>query len=363
MENKNSGVNKRGKIKTNANFGAICVIFFLLAIFFAVMDIAFIPPTNFGFETVKTIKIKEGFDLNESASILKKEKIIKSEFIFKLIVNLLNGDKKIKAGTYSFDKPYPALNIAKKLIRGDYGIAFVKVLIKEGQTIKEIGIIFEQAGLFKSEEFLAYAKCCDESFKQILKEYLPVFLNNQKDKPASNLEGFLFPDTYFFPKNIEPKESIEIMLKNFTNKINEETIAEAKKSGKNFYDVLTIASILEKEAQTTEDKKMVADIIQKRLSAKMPLQLDASLEYVLHKNTFELTKKDLTLDSPYNTYKYKGLPETPISNPGIKSIRAALNPTANDYWYYLSDKAGFIHYSKNYEEHKNKKAEYLLSSR
>lgn len=366
MENKNSGVTLRKKVKNKANFRAICAAFFLISLLLAVIDFVFIPPASYKFGAGKIIKIKEGFNLNESADTLKKEEIIKSEFIFKIIVNLLNGDKKIKAGTYSFDKPYSAFDVAQKIIIGDFGIPFVKILIKEGQTIEKIGEIFEREGLFKKEDFFAYTGCCAGKILPNLKNYLIyssyLFSAAESGQPRI-LEGFFFPDTYFLPKNIEPQEAVEIVLKNFTNKMNGEIMDEIKKSGKNFYDVLIIASILEKEAQTIEDKKIIADIIQKRITAKMPLQVDASLEYVLHKNTFELTKKDLLFDSPYNTYKYKELPKTPISNPGIDSISAALNPTPNDYWYYLSDKSSFIHYSKNYTEHKNKQEEYLFSSR
>ena len=120
-----------------------------------------------------------------------------------------------------------------------------------------------------------------------------------------------------------------------------------------------MASILEKEAYLTEDKKIIADILWRRLKEEMPLQVDAALQYITDRNTFELTKDDLKIDSPYNTYRYKGLPPTPISNPGLDSIKAAIFVEPNSYWYYLSDKNGKLYYSETFKEHKLKKAEYL----
>lgn len=120
-----------------------------------------------------------------------------------------------------------------------------------------------------------------------------------------------------------------------------------------------MASLLEEEARTTETRKMVSGILWKRLSAGMPLQVDAVFPYIIGKNTFEITLKDLEFDSPYNTYKYKGLPPGPISNPGKDSILAAIYPTKSDYWFYLSDKNGLMHYAITFDEHKINKAKYL----
>ena len=171
------------------------------------------------------------------------------------------------------------------------------------------------------------------------------------------LEGFLFPDTYFFPKNISAEEAVKIILQNFNKKT--DSVFRKTAADKEVYDILIMASILEKEARTAEDKKIIADILWRRLKEGRPLQVDASLQYITGRNTFELTKKDLKMDSPYNTYRYKNLPPAPISNPGIDSIEAAFEPEANPFWYYLSDKDGIIHYSKTFEEHKSKKEKYL----
>lgn len=331
---------------------------FLFGVFW-IFDLAFFPVAKEKFPSHQIIKISDGLSLTETAKLLKDEGAIKSAFIFNLIVKISGDEKNIKAGGYLFDKPYSAFKIAEKIISGDYGIEYGKVLIKEGATLEEIGATFEKEGFFKKEELYELAGCC--SGKILSTPGVGFF-----QLPISNiqppfLEGFFFPDTYFFPKDISAKEATELILKNFDKKIAKfQKIFETEfREKRNFYDILIMASILEKEARLFEDRKIIADILWRRLAEKIPLQVDATLQYITGRNTFELTKKDLKIDFPYNTYRYAGLPPTPISNPGLDSIEAALYPAANSYWYYLSDKDGKIYYSESYREHKNKKLKYL----
>ncbi len=176
-----------------------------------------------------------------------------------------------------------------------------------------------------------------------------------KDK---EFEGYLFPDTYFFLINDTPEKVVAKMNENLKNKTAdlEDAIAKSKRS---FHQILTMASLIEKEAANPEDRRIISGVLWKRFDQKMPLQVDAAFVYALGKNTYELTTADLKIDSPYNTYIHRGLPPTPIDNPGLDAIQAAIFPEKTPYWYYLSDKSGNIYYSKTFAEHVQKKNQYL----
>ena len=168
----------------------------------------------------------------------------------------------------------------------------------------------------------------------------------------------MFPDTYFF----RPGESTEAILSvfdnTFHNKINK-IQKEITASGHTLAELLTMASILEKEASKTKDRREIAGVLWQRIKTGMPLQVDAVFPYILGKNTFQLNLDDLKTDSPYNTYKYKGLPPGPINNPGIDSILAAATPIKSKYVYFLSDKSGNFHYAVTYAQHLANKKKYL----
>ena len=199
----------------------------------------------------------------------------------------------------------------------------VLITIPEGYTVRQMGELFEKVGLFLKEEFLVLA---------------------QKE------EGYLFPDTYRFFRKTTPEKVIEKMKKNFEEKIKDLSVNR---------DTIIMASIIEKEIHDTEDRKVVSGILWRRIKEEIGLQVDASLNYVLGKTSAELTADDLKIDSPYNTYKYRGLPVGPIANPGLDAILAAINPTESPYLFYLSDKDGVTHFARNFEEHKANKLRYL----
>lgn len=212
----------------------------------------------------------------------------------------------------------------------------VKITIPEGYSVKDI-----------AEKFVGFKNFNKDNFLKI----------------AGGKEGYLFPDTYFFTSLETEEEIIKKMESNFKEKavpiltqgVNNRGSSISSEIG----SVIIMASILEKEALTLEDKKIVSGILWKRLETGMLLQVDAVFVYIMGKKSSDLTLDDLKIDSPYNTYLYKGLPLAPICNPGIESIEAALNPTASSYWYYLSDKNLNIHFAKNFNEHKLNKAKYL----
>ena len=208
----------------------------------------------------------------------------------------------------------------------------VTATIPEGLSVRQIGEILENAELFTKEEFI---------------------------KIAQKEEGYLFPDTYRFYKDAEPEDIIARMKENFNKKITPDILEEIRKFKKELSEIIIMASILEEEVSAAEDRKIVAGILWKRLDRGIGLNVDAALTYILGRASHELTVSDLKYDSPYNTYRYRGLPPAPISNPGLEAIFAATRPAASPYFYYLTDKEGTMHYAKTLEEHALNKRKYL----
>ena len=293
----------------------------------------------------KMFKIEEKQNVLEIAENLEKEGLIKNKIFFQVYVFLRGKIKGLQAGTYSFSPSMSVSEIAQKIFRGE--TIQIRVTIPEGFTIKEIEerinevlgvryqILEEKAGKYKKDyEFL-------------------------KDVPDDfNLEGFLFPDTYFFEPGMKEEEIVEVFLKNFDKKTSQ-LREEIKKQGKTIFDIVKMASLLEKEVKTLEDKKLVAGILEKRKEAGMLLRVDATITFITKKKTTKVTFEETQIDSPYNTYKYKGLPIGPICNPGLDSILAASYPKKSEYWYYLSTPEGETIFSRTLKEHNLAKAKYL----
>lgn len=266
---------------------------------------------------------------------------------------------RLQAGTYELGPSMNISQIVRKFVSGD--TLKVKITIPEGQTLNQI-----------QQELILYFQHSDiSSFK--IKNFKGEF-DFLKDSPANaSLEGFLFPDTYFFNPEDADREIIEKFLGNFEDKL-----APYRKnlySGtKKIFEIITMASLLEKEVKTFEDKKVVSGILWKRLDNKMPLQVDATINYIIQaiakdedeqsssttgKQNGRVSVADTKIDSPYNTYKYRGLPPGPIANPGLESILAALAPAKSDFWYYLSTPEGQTIFSKTLAEHNLAVAKYL----
>lgn len=284
------------------------------------------------FPVNKIIEIKKGQTAQEVAGDFYQKSIIKTPILFRVVLKLLSPKSFIVAGDYRFNSRQNVFEIAYKLHRGDFGVKPLRLTIPEGVNNKEIAKMF----LGK----------------------LPNFNERRFLEQAQDLEGYLFPDTYVFNIGATEREVIEKMTENFDDKT-AEIKAETKKAGKSFEDILIMASIIEEEANTPESRRLVSGILWNRIEREMRLQVDATFYYTLGKFSLDLTKTDLASDSPYNTYRNKGLPPTPISNPGLDSLKAALNPTRSSYLYYLNDKNGDMHYAKTFEGHKENRINYL----
>ncbi|MCS7234086.1 MAG: endolytic transglycosylase MltG [Synergistetes bacterium] len=226
-----------------------------------------------------------------------------------------------------------------------------KVTIPEGLTAKEIAkVFFEREIITSEEEFLNLVFNGKDLFKGFK------FL---KDIPSSSVEGYLFPDTYHFPKRTPSKDVISAMLKRFERVISPKMLEELSKLGLSFHEVIILASIVEKEGQRDEEYPIIAAVFYNRLKRGMKLESCATVEYLLKERKARLSLEDLKINSPYNTYIYKGLPPGPICNPGLKSITAVFFPARVDYLYFVSKGDGGHHFSRTYEEHVEAKNRYL----
>lgn len=318
----------------------ICTTFYLLYMIYTPVDI----------HDDKKIKfiIKKGQTATEISNNLYKQNIINSNFIFKWYIKIFDYDKKFNAGEFILSKNMDYPSIIDKLSKAE--ITEIKITFPEGLNIKQIAQLGDKKGYFTYDEFM---QCINEC----VFEY--DFLENGKVK-----EGYLFPDTYILNViNLEPKIIIEKMLNNFLNKISKLNI----KSGaivfgkkRSLEEIVIMASMIEEESTNNdEERRMIAGILWKRLDEKMVLGVDATNRYILNKITGDLTYDDFQIKSKYNTRKYLGLPPTAISNPGYASLYAAINPIKSEYYYYLHDDKGNIHYSKTLEEHDIKRKKYI----
>ncbi|MBU1036668.1 endolytic transglycosylase MltG [Patescibacteria group bacterium] len=298
---------------------------------------------------VKQFEIKSGSGVNQISQQLYDQGLIRSKFYFELHVWLNKLQRNFIRGTFSLS---PSMNI-KDIVATltDAVVAEKKITIIEGWNLDEIADYLEKEGLIKPEEFLSQVK---RESSYWTKQY--AFL---KDKPAnSSLEGYLFPDTYRVFKNSSASDIVEKMLDNFNQKLNQEWRTEIINQGKSIYEVLTLASIIEKEV-ASEDMSKIADVFLKRLKENIPLQSDATINYITKKGKVQPSLADLKIDHLYNTYMYKGLPPGPIANPGLNAIEAVIYPTTNSYYYFLTTKEGEVIYSKTFAEHSENKKKYL----
>ena len=337
-------MNKKYFIKTS-----LFIIACLLVLFFYIS--INLPLTC---EEECNFSIAKGENVRSIASRLKNEEYISSSILFQFYVKTKGLEKNIKAGDYQFISPLTITNITKIITNGKLTNNH-SFLITEGETMLEIEENLKEKGLIDESASLKEWKIQDF----LEKKHFDIFSQIPSN---TSLEGFLFPDSYHLPQGLEEKEVLSIFIDNFVSKTENDLFFEIKEQKRNFYEILIMASLLEKEVSGEADKKMVADILWRRLDTNFPLQVDATICYAEYESfkKCSLTRELFKLDSPYNTYLYKGLPSTPINNPGIESMQAALNPLANDYWYYMTDrKTGRTIFSETFEEHLESRGKYL----
>jgi UPF0755 protein len=298
------------------------------------------------------VTIPTGSSASDVAILLSDAGVIRSSLAFQVRVRVAGLASSIRAGTFVLYRSLDLSTIISTVTQE--GTGEVAVTIPEGFTVADIDALIAKLELADSGAILDCATRCDfETF-----EFLPS--TAPRAGKGGRLEGYLFPDTYFVaPAEFVPKFFIERLLGTFRKRVITDLSADIASANRSLADIVTMASLVEEETRTDEERPIVAGILWKRLDAGMGLGVDATVRYVLGKRSGALTSQDLAVDSLYNLRKYAGLPPGPIANPGLSSIRAALRPQSSTHWYYLHDGQGQIHYADTNDAHNANKAKYL----
>ena len=296
--------------------------------------------------TSATITVNDENDFGSVADQLKGNDIIKHKGLFKLFASLPGGKDKIAQGTYEVNSDMDYRALLNSMSSNSASRKDISVTITEGQTLKQIFELLEKEGVSTVEKLEDMAANHDYAFS---------FLQDIPLGDPTRLEGYLFPDTYKFYMGEDPKYVINKMLVNFDSKVDDAVRQKISETGYSIRDILTIASMIEKETDGT-DRTTIASVIYNRLnnpgaSTAGYLQIDATIQYVLPEGKIVQESDYQGVDSPYNTYKNKGLPPGPIANPGMESITAALNPQSTNYYYYALGDDHLHHFFSSYAEH------------
>ena len=286
------------------------------------------------------VKIRDGLSTAEIAERLAEKGVIDSSLRFRLFARLYGYDDKFRPGAYTFTAGMSDDEVFEKLLTGEKKV--VRFTVPEGFGVKEIAERLYNLDLVDKEDFLKAAA-----------DFTPYEYMRKRQNVFYAAEGFLFPDTYNVESDIELEEILDLMAKTFDDKLTPTMRKQAEKMGLSIYDLITLASLVEREVRYPEDRPIVAQVLLKRLKLNMPLQTDATLQYLMDVPKEEVSIADTQIDSPYNTYQHVGLPPGPIANPGMASIEAVLHPSDTDYLYFVADKLGHNHYAYTYEEHLN----------
>lgn len=295
--------------------------------------ILFVPPSS---EAVwKEVVISKGASFKEIKLLLRKEGIIKNGYTFDILGRAFGITRKIRVGYYSMSPAMPMIEVLKALKNGD--IIEYTISIPEGFTIEDIADILEKTGLAAKSDFFSITH--DRSYIESI------------GIEANSLEGYLFPDTYLFPKGITAQEIAERMVGRFRGVITPELESRAKGLGFTIKEIITLASIIEREAKVDSERSLISAVYHNRLRKGMLLQADPTAIYGRKRLNEKITRKDLKSNSPYNTYRIRGLPPGPIANPGKKAIIAALYPANVDYLFFVSKNDGTHYFSSTGAEH------------
>ena len=289
-----------------------------------------IPLDSQGAEQVFTIVKGEGSE--EISANLEKVGLIRNRFWFNTYIYLKGLSTHLQAGEYDLSPSLNVEQIAYKLAGGSANVQEVTITIPEGFDLRKIDARLAKHGLIETDELLADSR---------------------------KLEGYLFPDTYRFNKDATLDQVIEKMTDNFDLKVNQDLKDEIQRQGKTLDQIIILASLIEKEVATEQDRKIASGIFWNRLAINYPLQSCATIAYILNIDKWIYSIEDTKIASPYNTYQNVGLPPGPIANPGLLAIRAAIYPQDTDYLFFLSKPDGETVFSKTLEEHNENKERYL----
>lgn len=328
MADKGVSVPVRVAILVVPPFLAILVTFLILR------NMLFLP-VDANQEEIVRLEIAQGKGFSQIAADLKERDLIRSVFGLKVLARLKNSGGTIKAGEYELSASMTPRDILKKLVSGD--VVKRKVLVKEGATIWDIANSLDQAGVITKDEFLSAST--DKTFL------------DKAGIQGPSFEGYLFPETYFFSRPISPHDVIWTMFEEGEKHWTEEFSNQLDKLMLTRHDLLTLASIIEKESGNFEEMPLVSSVFHNRLRDGMKLQSDPTVIYGITNFNGNITKADLENPHPYNTYTRPGLPPGPIANPSENAVRAALFPRTTNYYYFVADGKGRHIFSSNLKDH------------
>ena len=273
--------------------------------------------------------------LGQVAARLQEHQLIEHDLWFRVIGKLTGADRKIQPGEYEFHAGLTPSEILSRLEEGK--VYYHSVTIPEGYTVRQIATVLSEKGLVDQEKFIQLT-------------HDPIYIKSL-GLAVPRLEGYLFPDTYFFPRSTPEEEIIEAFVHRLWKAFPPELLKRAKEVKMSVQEVLTLASVVEKETGLSKERSIVAGVFHNRLNQNIPLQSDPTVIYAIEDFDGNIRKRDLSIDSPYNTYRVRGLPPGPIANPGEAAIRAVLYPTPSDYVYFVSRNDGSHQFSVTLAEH------------
>jgi len=313
---------------------------FLFGMFFATLSlgvvlagsILFLDTSPSSFPTHTPLIIEPGLSLRDMAYLLEEGGYIRSPLLFQGMVQLKKAELSIRSGAYVFDMPYSTISLTTRIIDGSSLQPATRITIPEGATLAEFASLTEAA--------------------------LPHIDGEELIRKVDGEEGVLFPDTYLIPPYFTIDDIVALMRNTFTERL--APLQDAiNTSGMTEREIIILASLIEREANDKESMRNVSSVLHNRLRIEMPLQVDAPFFYLEQKTSEDITLDDLQRDIPLNTYRYRGLPPTPIASPGIMAIEAALFPADTEYYYYLTGNDGVFRYARTFDEHRVNKARYL----
>jgi len=302
-----------------------------------------------------TVDVNEGDNANVIAARLARAGVIQSVELFTELTALEGLQNGLAAGQYQLARAMPASEVIARLHAGDTGA--IRVTIPEGKRIEEVGAILDKAGVVSAQSFQDAVQKGNFSYD---------FLG---DNPAGGgLEGYIFPDTYNFPQHNKPDDVVNLMLRDFGQRLTPDVRSAFQRQGLSIHDAVTLASIVEREAEAAEERPVIASVFLNRMRLGMPLQADPTVQFALAANPQSLsqfglwkqalTPDDLAVSSPYNTYAVNGLPPGPIANPGLGSLQAVAHPAQTNYLFFVAKDDGTHAFAATYAEHQANIAKY-----
>jgi len=309
---------------------------FVITVSFIIFDVMnYVGEPSGNDDVMKFVVVEKGQSFNSTLDSLEKAGVIKSPFKFRLFARIKGYDKKIHAGEYALSSVMPPALILDTMLRGK--VYLHKITVPEGFNIHQVASVISEAGFGTGENFMKIAT--DPSFLQ------------EKGIHAGTLEGYLFPDTYYFPKDESCENIISTMVERFQSVFTPEWEKRAGELGFSIHEIITLASIIEKETALQDERRVISSVFHNRLKKGMRLETDPTVIYGIKNFNGNITRKNLSETTPYNTYKITGLPPGPIAGPGYESIKAALYPAETDYLFFVSKNDGSHIFSADFKEH------------